>query len=380
MGGLTPRTRSALWLAALYGSEPWETIDQTPPYLTVDKRKRIYDQLLVKVGIQMTKSATSPVEQSNLVHDDGDQVDKWFKEIDVDVERTCNKDIYANDAVRSYSQFSRALFSLDFSPLYVQQEEWDYAYFSLDPSEVCIENAEPVSNHLIAEADLPKRMFDSERKQSDTSTPSSADDADSRVALEAKIRRVLRAYVMYNPRVGYCQGMNFLVRLLMEVAEDESDVFWLFVGLSEPANNRNIYEPGLSVLQPFIGKLEMLITKQMPELHVHMQREGVHVAAFSARWFLTLFSSFETFGPKLVIRLLDIFVIDGWRIMLSMALVVLDELRELLLFSDLEDMLRILQFPRTLMIEPDNARRRQLLQRALAFSITRMVNAECAET
>lgn len=184
---------------------------------------------------------------------------------------------------------------------------------------------------------------------------------------------------MYNPRVGYCQGMNFLVRLLMEVAEDESDVFWLFVGLSEPANNRNIYEPGLAVLQPFIGKLEMLITKQMPELHAHMQREGVHVAAFSARWFLTLFSSFETLGPKLVIRLLDIFVIDGWRIMLSMALVVLDELRELLIFSDLEDMLRILQFPRTLMIEPDNARRRQLLQRALAFSITRMVNAECAE-
>lgn len=264
--------------------------------------------------------------------------------------------------------------------LFEQQEEWDYAYFSLDPSKLVIENAEPLLNHLMPDADFHDRVSDNEKQQSNSSTtPSSTGAAGSRTALEAKIRRVLRAYVMYNPRVGYCQGMNFLVRLLMEVAEDESDVFWLFVGLSEPANNRNIYEPGLAVLQPFIGKLELLITKQMPELHAHLQREGVHVAAFSARWFLTLFSSFETFGPKLVIRLLDIFVIDGWRIMLSMALVVLDELRELLLFSDLEDMLRILQFPRTLMIEPDNARRRQLLQRALAFSITRMVNAECAE-
>lgn len=115
MGGLTPRIRSTLWLAGLYGSEPWETIDQTPPYLTVEKRKRIYDQLLVKVGIQMTKSAPPPVEQSNLEHDDGDQVDKWFKEIDVDVERTCNKDIYANDAVRNYSHCSHALLILDFS-------------------------------------------------------------------------------------------------------------------------------------------------------------------------------------------------------------------------------------------------------------------------
>lgn len=196
----------------------------------------------------------------------------------------------------------------------------------------------------------------------------------SRSAVEAKIRRILRAYAMYNPRVGYCQGMNFLVRVLLEVTENEADVFWLFVGLSEPEINRNLYEPGLAVLQPLLAKFELLVSYHMPELFVHFQREGVHVAAFSTRWFMTMFSSFETFGPTLVLRVLDLFVIDGWRVLLSMGLVVLDELRETLVKSDLENILRILQFPRSYMVEPDHARRRQLLRHALAFCTTRAIN------
>lgn len=203
-----------------------------------------------------------------------------------------------------------------------------------------------------------------------------ADDVTTRRALlEAKTRRVLRAYVMYNPRVGYCQGMSFLVRLLAEVAEDEADIFWLFVGFSEPENDRNLYEPGLAVLQPFLSKYEILFSTHMPELYEHFQQEGVHVASFCTRWFMTLFSSFETAGPRLVIRLLDIFAIDGWRIIFSMALVVLDELRERLKHADMEEILKVLQAPRSYMAAQDAVKRRQLLRHALAFSISHMINS-----
>lgn len=180
---------------------------------------------------------------------------------------------------------------------------------------------------------------------------------------------------MYNPRVGYCQGMTFLVRMLLEVTANEADVFWLFVGLSEPEINRNLYEPGLTMLQPLLTKFELLVSYHMPELHVHFQRESIHVGAFSTRWFMTLFTSFETFGPAMVLRVLDLFVIDGWRVLLSMGLVVLDELRDALLAAnDLEGILRILQFPRSYMVEPDRARRQQLVWHALAFCVTRTIN------
>ena len=40
------------------------------------------------------------------------------------------------------------------------------------------------------------------------------------------LRQVLRAYVMRNPGVGYCQSMNFVAAMLMIVIEDDELAFW----------------------------------------------------------------------------------------------------------------------------------------------------------
>ncbi|TYZ59292.1 hypothetical protein PybrP1_006568 [[Pythium] brassicae (nom. inval.)] len=307
--GISPPLRCSVWLSILYGKTPWQSGTSAPHHLSVaETRVKIYEQLLMKVGSRMASGSLSGTDSAS-VSEERQQLLLWLHEIDVDVTRTCNKDIYARDVSPTASSRLDALRS---------------------------------------------------------PTPKSA--------VEAKIRRVLRAYTMYNPRVGYCQGMNFLVRVLLEVTANEADVFWLFVGLSEPEINRNLYEPGLAMLQPLLAKFELLVSYHMPELHAHFQREGVHVAAFSTRWFMTLFTSFETFGPAMVLRVLDLFVIDGWRVLLSMGLVVLDELREALLAAELEGILRILQFPRSYMAEPDQARRQQLVRHALAFCVTRAIN------
>lgn len=39
----------------------------------------------------------------------------------------------------------------------------------------------------------------------------------------ASIRRLLRAYSIHNPAVGYCQGMNFVAGFLLEVRLIPSD-------------------------------------------------------------------------------------------------------------------------------------------------------------
>ncbi|KAJ0411497.1 hypothetical protein ATCC90586_008546 [Pythium insidiosum] len=316
-GGLSPATRSAVWLGMLYGSMPWHSETATPHHLrSREKRRQIYEGLLLKLG---AKLATGVVTQGPNTSSDDAQLVAWLQDIDVDVVRTCNRDIYAPDAIH----------------------DWD--------------GASPCSSM-------------------------SAPPAARKALVQDRIRRVLRAYVVYNPRVGYCQGMNFLVRLLMEVSDDEADCFWLFVGLSEPELDRNLYEPGLVVLQPLFARFEAFFSRQKPELFAHFQSEGVPVAAFAARWFLTFFSAFETFGPTLVVRLLDLFVIDGWRVIFSMALVVLDELEDELLASDMEAILRLLQLPRARLVELTPLRRRQLLQHALAFSITRAMGSSMRKT
>lgn len=46
-------------------------------------------------------------------------------------------------------------------------------------------------------------------------------------------RCVLLNYAVFNPEMGYCQGMSDLVAPLLTEVQDESDTFWCFVGLME---------------------------------------------------------------------------------------------------------------------------------------------------
>ncbi|ETI48155.1 hypothetical protein F443_07780 [Phytophthora nicotianae P1569] len=340
-GGLSPAIRSSLWLSVFYESTPWRSSTIASHYLSADRRCSMYDQLLTKVDMKLADGLNEELPVSN----DDAQRAVWFREIDVDVVRTCHRSIHA----RKTRVVAKATTTSD------------------------VDNGigDSVASVLNEMVDTIVRT-EGEGNSASTSEPSTtAVDPE----LEAKLRRVLRAYVVYNPRVGYCQGMGFLVRLLAEVAEDEADIFWLFVGFSEPENDRNLYEPGMAVLQPYLSKFEVLFSTHMPELYTHFQNEGVHVATFCTRWFLTFFSSFETLAPTLVTRLLDIFIIDGWRIMFSVSLVILDELQQQLLKSDMEGILRVLQFPRCYMPEPDQIRQRQLARHALAFSISRAINS-----
>ncbi|KAL1879680.1 hypothetical protein VTK73DRAFT_6855 [Phialemonium thermophilum] len=43
----------------------------------------------------------------------------------------------------------------------------------------------------------------------------------------SSLRRVLYAFALYNPRIGYCQSLNFLAGLLLLFVENEEQAFWL---------------------------------------------------------------------------------------------------------------------------------------------------------
>ncbi|KAH6888524.1 hypothetical protein B0T10DRAFT_405185 [Thelonectria olida] len=52
------------------------------------------------------------------------------------------------------------------------------------------------------------------------------------------LRRVLHAFAVYNPRIGYCQSLNFLAGLLLLFVETEEQCFWLLNVITR------IYLPG----------------------------------------------------------------------------------------------------------------------------------------
>ncbi len=79
------------------------------------------------------------------------------------------------------------------------------------------------------ERDLHRTFPDNLRFQFPGGQPGGADASPrpDEPKLVSSLRRVLRAFSMYNPRIGYCQSLNFLAGLLLLFVETEEQCFWL---------------------------------------------------------------------------------------------------------------------------------------------------------
>jgi hypothetical protein len=87
-------------------------------------------------------------------------------------------------------------------------------------------------------------------QQIELDLPRTYTDVNDPEELKAKIeplRHVLKCYVKRNTRVGYLQGMNFIVARLLEVMNEE-EAFWMLCQLSETILPLGYYANLLNVL------------------------------------------------------------------------------------------------------------------------------------
>uniref|UniRef100_A0A914ULT1 Rab-GAP TBC domain-containing protein n=1 Tax=Plectus sambesii TaxID=2011161 RepID=A0A914ULT1_9BILA len=142
---------------------------------------------------------------------------------------------------------------------------------------------------------------------------------------------ILKAYSLYDPEVGYCQGLSFIAGALLLHMEEE-EAFDALVDLMYRMGLRKQYRPDMLALQIQMYQLSRLLHDRHRDLHMHLEDHEIPML-YAAPWFLTLFAS--TFPLGFVSRVIDfIFLSGSLDVVFKIALVLLGEHKELIMHCD----------------------------------------------
>ncbi|CDR96074.1 TBC domain containing protein, putative [Babesia bigemina] len=111
---------------------------------------------------------------------------------------------------------------------------------------------------------------------------------DAKYAQDA-LFNVLKAYALYNPDVGYCQGMSFIAGMLV-LYMNEEDAFFTMVGVMEKNDAKRLFLPQMPLLVRYCSVLDDYVRRKMRKLYRHLRTQDIDTAIIATQWFLTMFT------------------------------------------------------------------------------------------
>ena len=187
---------------------------------------------------------------------------------------------------------------------------------------------------------------------------------------ELMLTRILTAFTLSRPAVGYCQGMNFVCAIVIlgrlsaqyptitslarsdsEEKDDtpqvdpdsaycrrvEYDVYVFLLHLSAKGSKiamHSLWQSGQSQVKLRAFQLDKTLKWMLPKLYHHFREIQLTPEVFVAQWFVTLFS--YTVPIQLTMMIWDFIFVDGWPAIFQLALSLLKTLEAHLLERDLE--------------------------------------------
>lgn len=152
--------------------------------------------------------------------------------------------------------------------------------------------------------------------------------------------RMIKAYSLYDPEVGYTQGMAFIaVPLLLNMSEPEA--FCLLVCLMKDYGLRSLFLPEMPGLHLRLYQFDRIIEDTLPSLHIHLSRQGVRSSMYASQWFLTLFA--YKFPLQIVMRIFDIVMAEGVEAILRFGVALMRKNAQTLLGLEFDTLLTFLK-------------------------------------
>lgn len=119
---------------------------------------------------------------------------------------------------------------------------------------------------------------------------------------------VCKAYALFDPAVGYTQGMTFIATvLLLNMSEEEA--FCVFVKLMNKYKLRSMFQEKMKGLELRLYQYDRILEDYEPRLAIHLKRQHIESSLYAAQWFLTLFT--YKFPLQLVLRVFDLLFSEG---------------------------------------------------------------------
>ncbi|KAI1258868.1 rab-GTPase-TBC domain-containing protein [Xylariaceae sp. FL1019] len=152
--------------------------------------------------------------------------------------------------------------------------------------------------------------------------------------------RVLKAFSLYDHKIGYCQGLAFLVGpLLMHMPDNQA--FCVLIRLMERYDLRSCFLPDLSGLHVRIYQFRELLRQELPALSGHLDDLQVD-PAYVSQWFLSFFA--VTCPLPMLFRIYDVIFAEGASetiMRVALSLMHKNESR-ILACTELEDVMQLL--------------------------------------
>ncbi|CAM0952580.1 unnamed protein product [Alopecurus aequalis] len=109
----------------------------------------------------------------------------------------------------------------------------------------------------------------------------------------ARLVGLLEAYAVYDPEIGYCQGMSDLLSPIIAVMEEDCAAFWCFVGFMRKArHNFRLDEVGI---RRQLKTVSQIIKRKDSHLYKHLQKLQAEDCFFVYRMVVVLFRRELTF-------------------------------------------------------------------------------------
>jgi hypothetical protein len=136
--------------------------------------------------------------------------------------------------------------------------------------------------------------------------------------------RILKAYSILKPEIGYCQGQAPLAAVLLMIMPAEH-AFFCLCSLCD-LYLQGYFAPGLEELQLHGDMLFSLLRKFYPSAYKILKKQQIEPVLYMTEWFMCLFA--RTLPWPVVLRVWDMFMCEGIIVIFKVGIVLIGSILE----------------------------------------------------